>query len=99
VQFQANSLNQLSNAIRSGTLTVAGRVDQPNSPSVTVSGTGLSSGGATVYGDGTWARAGANLANGSNYYTATATDSYGRSAQDSVSFNLPLSVSFAYDSN
>ncbi len=70
-------------------------------PSVTVSGTGLSSGAATVYNDGTWARAGATLANGSNYYAATATDSIGshRSSQDTVTVTLSNTVAFTYDAN
>ncbi|SPE55487.1 exported hypothetical protein [Verrucomicrobia bacterium] len=55
---------------------------------VTVSGTGLSSGSANVYGDGTWARSGAALANGTNTYTATAQDSYGRQDTSTVSVNL-----------
>ncbi len=57
-----------------------------------VSGTGLSSGNANVYADGSWARAGATLADGNNSYTATAEDTYGRTAQDSVSVNLAQGV-------
>src|ERR1041385_6258811 len=96
--FSANNLNELTTAGRSGTLTVAGSFD--GSPtSVTVSGTGLSSGAANVYSDGTWDRAGATLANGANSYSVAATDSLGRNASDSVSLNLPVTNFFVYDSN
>lgn len=39
---------------------------------VTVSGTGLTTGNANLYTDGSWAKANATLANGNNTYTATA---------------------------
>ena len=94
--FDVNILNELTNATRSGTLTVVGLASQPgaNLSSVTVSGTGLSSGNADVYADGAWARAGTALANGGNFYTATATDTYSRTSSDSASFYLPATVSF-----
>src|SRR5262249_39428672 len=47
----------------------------------------------------TWARAGANWVNGSNGYTAVATDSYGRGSADAVSVNLFATNLFAYDAN
>ncbi len=99
--FGVNNRNELTNATRSGTLTVAGLASQPgaNLDHVAVSGTGLSSGNANVYADGSWARAGATVANGTNSYTATAEDTYGRTAQDSVSVNLPATVTFTYDAN
>lgn len=63
-----NNRNELINATRSGTLTVAGLASQPgaNLDHVAVSGTGLSSGNANVYADGSWARAGATLTSGNN---------------------------------
>jgi YD repeat-containing protein len=95
--FQPNSLNELATASRTGTLTVAGAFEQASaSPTVSVSGTGLSTGAASVYADGTWARPGAALADGNNSYTATVTDSHGTSA-DTVAVNLPVSVSYIYD--
>jgi RHS repeat-associated protein len=99
--FGVNNRNELTNATRSGTLTVAGLASQPgaNLDHVVVSGTGLSAGNANVYADGSWARAGATLANGTNSYTATAEDTYGRTAQDSVTVNLPATVTFTYDAN
>jgi RHS repeat-associated protein len=102
--FNTDNRNQLTTAGRSGTLTVAGQATLPGASidNVTVSGTGLSSGTANVYADGSWARAGATLASGNNTYTATATEHswlHGRSAQDSVSVNLPATVTFQYDGN
>jgi hypothetical protein len=56
VQFQANNLNQLTSASRSGTLTVAGNVSQGTAPyTVSVTGPGLSSAAAEVYADSSWA--------------------------------------------
>lgn len=97
--FSANVANELTGISRSGTLTVAGFAEASASPSLTVSGTGLSSGAAAVYSDGTWARAGASPANGANSYTASATDSYGRSSQDNVSVTLTSPVNFIYAPN
>ena len=101
--FNTDNRNQLSNATRSGTLTVAGSAGYVAPASlpvtVTVSGTGLSSGAATVYADQTWARAGATLASGNNTYTASAQDNSGRTSQDSVTVNLPATVTFQYDGN
>jgi RHS repeat-associated protein len=99
--FGVNNRNQLTNATRSGTLTVAGLASQPgaNLDHVAVSGTGLSSGNADVYADGSWVRAGATLADGNNSYTATAEDNDGRTASDSISLSLPATITFQYDGN
>jgi len=99
--FGVNNLNELTSATRSGTLTVAGTTteDPPTVTGVTVSGTGLSSGPAQLYADGTWARTNATLANGANSYTAVAQDSYGRTDTSSVSVNLPAAGTFVYDLN
>jgi RHS repeat-associated protein len=106
--FTVNNLNELAGATRSGTLTVAGTATElrgsvSGSPAgvtnVTVSGTGLASGSANIYHDGDWARAGATPANGTNTYTATGQDTYGRTSQNSVAVNLPSSSTFAYDLN
>ena len=96
--FNVNSLNELTTQTNGGTLTVAGTTTS-EATSVTVSGTGLSSGPAYLYSDNTWARPGANFTSGNNTYTATAADSYGRSSSDTVSVNLPATNSFVYDSN
>ena len=64
-----NNLNELTTVTNRGTLTVAGTATETpyDSPDyltgVTVSGTGLSSGPAALYADGTWARTNATLAN------------------------------------
>ena len=97
-QFKVNSLNELTNVNRTGTLTVAGTVTYEET-SVTVSGTGLSSGAATLYSDLSWARAGATPADGNNTYTAVANDTYGRSSTDEVSVYSPASPNLQYDLN
>ncbi|HZI30974.1 MAG TPA: hypothetical protein VFF11_01465, partial [Candidatus Binatia bacterium] len=101
-----NALNELTNATRAGTLTVAGNASErrypdysPGVTNVTVSGTGLSSGLADIYVDGSWARTNATLADGNNSYTAVARDNYGRWATNSVAMNLPATVSYTYDLN
>ncbi len=98
--FAANAVNELTSISRTGTLTVAGTAGEP-SASVTVSGTGLSSGAATVYGDGTWARTNAAPASGQNTYTAIGTDAVGsgRTSQDSVTVTLLGTNSYSYDAN
>jgi hypothetical protein len=91
--FSVNALNQLTNVSRATTnQTVAGFVT--TNASVTVNGSG-----ATVYSDLTFARAGVGLVNGTNTFTALASDSAGRSDSDSVSVNLPSSVNLLYDRN
>ena len=100
--FSVDNKNQLTTAARSGTLTVAGQASQPgaNLTSVTVSGTGLTTGSATVYADGSWAKAGAAPASsGNSTYTATAVDTSSRTASDSVTVSLPTSVTYSYDGN
>jgi RHS repeat-associated protein len=108
--FSVNNLNELTNAARSGTLTVAGQATEPKGgyvswgypagvTNVVVSGTGLSTGNADLYADGAWAKTNATLANGNNTYTATATDTYSRTATDSLTVNLPATNTFSYDGN
>ena len=79
---------------------VAGIVSQTPS-SVTVSGSGFSStASADVYDDNSWARDGATWTAGSNWFTATATQSYpSRSSTDSIPVNLLVTNIFVYDSN
>jgi RHS repeat-associated protein len=108
--FGVNNKNELTNATHSGTLTVAGLASEPRGgdqwwgyppgvSNVVVSGTGLSSGNAALYADGAWARTNATLADGNNSYTATAYDTFGRTASDSVTLSLPATVNFSYDGN
>jgi len=67
--FGLNSLNEISSASASGTLTVAGTTTSP-ATNVTVWGTSLSSGSAALYADSTWARTNVTLPNGSASYYA-----------------------------
>lgn len=106
--FGVNALNELTNRARSGALTVSGSLSEYGASvgivpvyatNVAVSGTGLSSGAAALYVDGSWARTNATPANGTNTYTAIANDIYGRSATNSVTAYLPSSNTFAYDLN
>ncbi|HEX5221917.1 MAG TPA: RHS repeat-associated core domain-containing protein [Verrucomicrobiae bacterium] len=94
-------MNELTNATRSGTLTVAGLASQPgaNISSVSVSVNGGASANADVYADGSWAKSGASLNDGANSYTATATDTYGRTASDAINLSLPSTNNFQYDFN
>ena len=105
--FNVNNLKELTNAARSGTLTVAGTTGERRAQyegdygvtNVTVSGTGLSSGTADLYLDGSCARTNTTLVDGQNTYTAMAHDANGRSSHDTVTVDLPASSSFAHDGN
>jgi RHS repeat-associated protein len=105
--FGVNSLNELTNFSRSGTLTVGGIATEPsgNAPrnaypgvsSVTVNGQA-----AVVYGDGSFAAAGLTPADGWNSYTAIAQDNVwpnGRWDTNTVTAYLPASASYTYDLN
>ncbi len=91
--FTVNNLNQLSNATRSGTLTVAGTTVSPAS-SVTVNSIS-----ASRYSDNTFAKDGFSVVSGTNTFTAVAQDSYGRSDSTSISVYLPSTNKFVYDLN
>jgi len=91
--FLVDTLNQLTNVSRTGTLTVAGST---TSPATNVTVNSLS---AELYADTTFAKAGFTPADGTNTYTAIAKDSYGRADTNSISVYLPASVSFRYDLN
>ena len=98
--------NQLTTANPCGTLTIAGTATERRAnywddglTTVTVSGTGLASGAADLYADGSWARTNATPVDGQNTYTASAQDTALRTSQDSVTVNLPASASFSYDGN
>jgi len=91
--FAVNSLNELATVTNSGTLTVAGTTTSA-ATNVTVNSLA-----AEIYDDHTFARAGFTVSNGLNSFTAVALDDYGRVDTNSVSVNLPSSVSFQYDAN
>ena len=95
--FGVNNLNELTTATRAGTFTFAGTATEPggNLTSVTVSGTGLTSGNAAIYMDGMWARTNATLANGVNSYTAVALDANSRTSTATVSVTLPATITFS----
>jgi len=78
-----DSLNQLSNVTRTGTLTVAGSTTSP-ATGVTVNGFS-----ASLYADTTFARTNFSPANGTNTYTAIAQDSYGRLDTNTINVYLP----------
>ena len=59
----------------------------------------MNSTNASRYNDATFAAPGFTVTNGNNVFTAVGTDSQGRSSTDSVSVNLPSSVSPTYDAN
>ncbi len=91
--FTVNNLNQLDNVTRAGTLTVAGTTGSAASE-VTVNGSA-----ASRYNDYTFALAGFTVNNGDNAYTVIARDAFGRADTNSVTVNLPATVSYVYDSN
>jgi RHS repeat-associated protein len=97
-EFKVNDLNELTNVVRTGTLTVAGTTTSA-ATNVIVSGTGLSSGAAGLYSDATWARPGATPANGDNTFTAIAKDAYDRSATNTINTFLPSTINFSFDLN
>jgi YD repeat-containing protein len=88
--FRVNSLNELTTNTNGGTLTVVGTTTSP-ATSVTVNGSS-----ATLYGDATFAAAGLPL---TTTYTATAQDTYGRRATNTVTVSLATNVVFQYDGN
>ena len=93
-QLTVNNLNELSGFSRnSGTLTVAGATTKA-AASVSVNGLG-----ANVYPDFTFALDGFTVADGTNPFTAVASDGLGRWDTNTVVVNLPFSVGFAYDAN
>jgi hypothetical protein len=74
--LNVNSLNELATATRSGTLTVAGTTAGA-ATNVTVNGLT-----ASRYADNTFAKDGFTVANGTNSFTASAQDNYGRTGSD-----------------
>ena len=79
-------------------MTVAGTT-AGTATSVTVADNGNSPVSASLYGDNTFARATVTLLNGTNTFTAVATDSYGRGDTNTVAAFLPSTNTFAYDAN
>ena len=93
--FSTDSVNQLSSASRSGTLTLVGSVWGPF-VSVSING---STNSVDVYGDGMFSKAGIALTNGENAFSAEAIDSYGRTDNHHITVNMPATVVYQYDGN
>src|SRR5579862_5119920 len=91
--FNVNTLNELSSITRSGTLTVAGTTTT-NATTVTVNNIS-----ASRYSDATFALGGFPLPSGATNYTAGAQDALGRTDTNSITVNLPATVTCAYDLN
>jgi RHS repeat-associated protein len=91
--FNVNSLNELTNITRGGTLTVAGTTTSP-ATNVTVNGSA-----ASRYSDSTFALGGFTIANGSNTFTVVARDGYGRQDTSAVTVNLPSTNTYSSDAN
>lgn len=93
-QFQVNTLNELTNVSRPGSvMTVAGTTTS-GATNVTVNGLT-----ALLYGDHTFARTNVGLSDGSNSFTAIALDSLGRTDTNTVSAWLPVAAPMQYDLN
>ncbi len=91
--FTANSVNQITNASRSGTMTVAGNTAQAVT-SVTVNGQN-----AALYDDKTFATtAGLTLTNGANTFTTVVQFPSNSITKVNVS-QLPTPVTYQYDAN
>src|SRR6266545_1253318 len=90
--FGVNNLNQLTNASRNGTLTVAGTT---SSAATNVTVNTLT---ADRYADNTFARTNFTLSDGNNTFTAIAQDSNNRKDTNAVTVNLPATPTFQYDS-
>ncbi len=88
--FQVNSLNELTANTNGGKLTVMGTSTSP-ATSVAVNGTN-----ALVYGDATFAATNMPL---TTTYTATASDSLGRHATNTVTVSIGTSTTYQYDGN
>lgn len=92
--FSLNSLNELTSVGRSTTnFTVAGAV-QGTATSVTVNGAA-----ASLHGDQTFAKGDMAIVDGTNTFTAVATDALSRYDTNTVTVYLPATVTLAYDLN
>ena len=91
--FNVNSVNQLTTGTRNGTFTVPGVTTGP-ATNVTVNDVV-----AERYGDNSFARTNVTLNDGSNTFTAVARNNLGRADTNSLTVNLPATVTFQYDAN
>ncbi len=88
--FQVNALNELTANTNGGKLTVMGTSTSP-ATSVAVNGTN-----ALLYGDATFAATNMPL---TTTYTATASDSLGRHATNTVTVSIGTNTTYQYDGN
>jgi RHS repeat-associated protein len=91
--FNNDSLNQISDVSRSGTLTVSGTIP------VVASNVAVNGHPALVYRDATFASSNAFALTGNDTFTVTAQDTYGRRATNNFTVSLPATVAFIYDPN
>jgi RHS repeat-associated protein len=91
--FTTDSANELTAVTRTGNFTMSGATPAPTT-SVTVNGLT-----AQTYGDFTFARTNLALVSGNNTFTNIAQNSYGVSATNILTLNLPSSVTLNSDSN
>jgi RHS repeat-associated protein len=91
--FTVDAANQLASVTRAGTFTESGATPAP-AASVTVNGQS-----AQTYGDFTFAAANLPLSNGNNSFTTIAQNAYGVRSTNTVTANLPASVTLSYDNN
>jgi RHS repeat-associated protein len=90
--FNNDAVNELTNITRTGPIMVSGATPVPAYVSVN----GLT---ADRYGDFTFARTNLPLADGPNTFTNIALNLYGAGATNTLTVNLPQSVSLQFDSN
>lgn len=91
--FTTDAANQLNSISRSGTHTLAGATPAP-ATGITVNGLT-----AQTYSDLTFARTNLTLTNGVNTFTVIATNAYGVRATNTLTVNLPASVTLFNDNN
>jgi len=91
--FNVNNLNELTNATRTGTLTVAGTTASA-ATNVTVN-----TSNSVLYLDYTFASTNQNLVDGNNTFTAVGRDTYARVDTNAITVNLPATNNFSYDLN
>jgi RHS repeat-associated protein len=91
--FTVDAANQLSSVARIGTFTESGATPAP-ATNVTVNGQS-----AQTYGDFTFAATNLSLLNGNNSFTNIAKNVYGVATTNTLTANLPTSVTLSYDNN
>ena len=96
--FNVDDLNQLTNATRSGTLTVSGTTSAA-ATNVTVIKAYSQTNSVAPYGDNSFAAAGFSPNDGISVFIATAQDTYGRKDTNSVIAYLPVTPAFTHDAN